>query len=104
MATVIKRLGTRAKAGMIHHDDRPSTFEHADAIAGERLDRRRNYAIIDGKVCVLAQWSSPCSGCYESAFEYPNANDRGMGCPECGHTGSVRNAHWVPWYRGMDRD
>jgi hypothetical protein len=104
MASVIERLETHIKGGVIYHNDRPATFERADELAGERLDRRKSYAIIDGKVCVLSRWSQPCSGCYESGYDYPNSNDRGMGCRECGHTGRVRNAQWVPWYRGMDQD
>jgi hypothetical protein len=102
MASVIERLETHIKGGVICHDDRPATFEQADALAGERLDRRRSYAIIDGKVCVLARWSQHCTGCYESGYDYPNPNDRGMGCRECGHTGRVRNAQWVPWFAEMN--
>jgi hypothetical protein len=103
VASVIERLETRIEGDMIYHDDRPSTFERADKLAGERLDRRRSYAIIDNEVCVLARWSQPCSGCYDSGYDYPNDNARGMGCHECGHTGRVRNAQWVPWYHGMDQ-
>ena len=94
---MIERLATHIKGDVIHHDDRPSSFTVADAIAGRRVDRRRKWAIIEGKLCVLARWSQTCSGCYESGHDYPNANDRGMGCRECGHTGRVRAAHWVPW-------
>ena len=47
MATVIHRHGHAIdEDGYIHYDDRPATYEQAEKIAGRRLDRRRNYAII----------------------------------------------------------
>ena len=64
--------------------DDPSTFEAAEAIAGRRLDRRKNYAIIQGEVRQLATWTSTCSGC------------EGSGCSECGYTGRRRGGMWVP--------
>lgn len=94
MAAVIERHETTVDgAGFIHHDDRASSYEAAEKIAGTRLDRRRNYAIIDGGVCELAQWSQACSGCYEG---YDSAHAIGIGCDECGFTGRRRQAHWVP--------
>ena len=62
----------------------------AEAVAGHRLDRRCNYAVIDGEVCRLATWTQACSGCV-----YGN-DDRGSGCPECGHTGKHRVRMYLP--------
>jgi len=95
MPGVIERNGHSIDAkGFIHYDDRPFSFEDADKIAGRRLDRRRNYAIIDGKVCESVTWSTYCTGCCEREDGYgPN---RGIGCPECGYTGRSRQSQWVP--------
>lgn len=99
MASVIERHGHEVKDGMVHYDDRPSTYEHADKIAGRRLDRRRSYAIIDGEVCELAEWSRACTGCYEG---YNSEHATGSGCEECGYTGRRRDGSWVP-VNAMDR-
>lgn len=89
---VIERVGSATvdDDGFIHHDDRPSTFEAAEQIAGRRLDRRKSYAIIQGRVCESAEWTAQCSGCT------PDFADRGFGCHECGYTGKRRRAMWVP--------
>lgn len=89
MRAVIERLGHSIDAqGFIHYDERPSTYEAAEAVIGKRLDRRRNYAIVHGddrpEVCELAAWSSECSG------------GDGRGCRECGYHGVSRRASWVP--------
>ncbi len=92
MRSVIERHGHSIDdQGFIHFDDRPSTYERAEELAGCRLDRRCNYAIIDGQVCESAQWSAPCSGCHEG---YDSG--RGHGCRECGYTGMSRSGAWVP--------
>lgn len=88
MRTVIERLGHSIDAkGIIHYDERPSTYEAAEAIVGKRLDRRRNYAILHGddgrEVCEAISWSQKCSECYD-------------GCSECGYQGAVRRSQWVP--------
>lgn len=91
---VIERFETTiSDDGAINHDDRPSTFEAAERIAGRRLDRRKNYAIIDGQVAESCMWSQACSGCYEG---YDSFNAKGNGCSECGYTGRMRNGQWVP--------
>jgi hypothetical protein len=97
--SVIERVSTTVRKQRIVHQDRLSTFERADALVGHRVDRRRSYAIVRGKLCTLVTWSGPCSGCYESGYDYPNSDDRGMGCRECGHQGRVRNAQWVPYLK-----
>ena len=92
MATVIERHGHHVDGdGWIHYDGRPSSFETAEAIAGKRLDRRKNYAIIDCQVCECAEWSQGCSGCQDGA-----GTGTGHGCEECGYTGRRRMSQWVP--------
>lgn len=90
--TVIERFGTSTDDGFVSHDDRPSTWEAAESIAGKRLDRRRNYAIINGALCESAEWTDRCSGC---SGEYHESV--GYGCHECGYTGKRRMAMWVPY-------
>lgn len=93
MACVIERHGTEIKDGRIIHDDRLATYEQADKIAARRLDRRKNYAIIDGEVAESCSWSQACSGCYEG---YDSFHATGHGCDECGYTGRRRHGKWVP--------
>lgn len=93
---VIERHGyTVDDAGRVHYDDREVSIESADRIAGRRLDRRRNYALIAAEVCESVTWTEPCSGCYEGYAH----DGRGSGCPECGNTGRSRRSMWVPVYR-----
>jgi hypothetical protein len=68
------------------------SYEAAEQIAGQRLDRRRNYAIIKDQVCMLTRWSKACSGCYEGY----DGHGRGSGCDECGYTGRRQLAYWMP--------
>lgn len=90
---VIERLETSVDdAGLIQHNERPATFAAADALAGHRVDRRKTYAIVEGKLCESAKWTAACSGC---TGEY--GPDRGSGCHECGFTGRSRQAMWVPY-------
>ncbi len=84
MAGVIIRGATTIVGGHIHHDDTPMTWHDADAAAGFRLDRRKSWAFIDGKLCETVSWSQNCSGC------------DGMGCRECGYHGVSRRSTWVP--------
>ncbi|TXH48097.1 MAG: hypothetical protein E6Q97_25525 [Desulfurellales bacterium] len=93
MATVIERFGTNIEGGIITHDDRPSTYKTAEKIAGHKLDRRKNYAIINGLVAESCVWSQACSGCYEG---YDSSTATGSGCGECGYTGRRRLGQWVP--------
>lgn len=78
--------------------EEPSTYERADAIAGSRLDRRKNYAIIEGDVCEEVRWSLHCSGCTETP-ESTSPAHRGAGCHECGYTGRTREAMFLPLTR-----
>lgn len=66
------------------YSDVPSTYSYAESISGIKLDRRRNYAIIDGIVCESAAWTRICSGCH------------GGGCSECGGRGKRREEMWLP--------
>lgn len=98
---VIRRLGSRIDdQGRIHYDEQPATWADADTLAGRRVDRRRCYAIIandDGlpELCEVVRWSQPCTGCTDSP-EMTTLPERGFGCSECGYTGRVRSAQWVP--------
>lgn len=78
--------------------DQPSTYEAADAIAGRKLDRRRNYAIIRGEVCEEGRWSRHCSG-YTETPESTSPAHRGIGCGECGYTGRTRESMFLPLTR-----
>ena len=92
MACVIERLGYDVDdEGRIHYHEKPSSYEDAERIAGRRLDRRRNYAIIDGAVCELVSWTQRCSGC--SPCDPYNVGN-GSGCEECGYTGKRRHYEW----------
>ena len=93
MATVIERFGTDTTGGIITHDDRPSTYEADEKIAGRKRDRRKNYAIIGGQVAESCTWSQACSGCYEGL---DSISATGAGCDECGYTGRRRLGQWVP--------
>lgn len=96
MTKCIERHGhTIDDDGKIHYDDRPTTIERLEEIVGHRLDRRRNYAIVDGEVCELASWSEACSGCAE-AQEFTSGPSKGNGCHECGYTGRSRRMMWLP--------
>lgn len=92
MPGVIERLRTTVnEAGEIVHDDHPVTWEYAERYRGGRkLDRRRNYAFIEGKLCTPITWTSSCSGCTHGH------EDRGSGCEECGYQGRTRQSIWMP--------
>lgn len=90
MPQPIRRVKTTVDDnGFIRHDDRPVAWIDVDSIAGRRLDRRKSYAVIEGKICSLVSWTGRCSGCTNGL------EDRGIGCEECGHHGVVRNSQWV---------
>lgn len=91
MTTCMERHGHTIVGQKIIYDERPITWEAADAMAGKRLDRRRNYMVISGKVCESSDWSSPCSGCSDDF-----CSGRGGGCRECGYTGKRRDGMWIP--------
>ena len=99
--TVIRRLAARVEDdGSVYHDDAPATWAAAEAFAGRRLDRRRNYAIIEAdggnaELCESESWSTACSGCTETP-EMTSAPERGMGRDECGYQGRRRQSMWVP--------
>lgn len=89
--SVVERGETTIVDQIIHHDDRPITWEDADERAGFRLDRRKAWAFVEGALCETVSWTQSCSGC-TYGFE-----KRGGGCHECGHHGVVRQAMWVPY-------
>lgn len=89
-SVIVRGETTIGEDGSIHHDDQPLTWEEADARAGRRLDRRRNWAFVEGNLCKSVSWTQSCSGCSESY------DRRGFGCDECGYHGVVRSGAWVP--------
>lgn len=91
--SVVERVATRIIDGFVRHDDRPLAWIDAELKAGRRLDRRKSWAFVEGRLCETVSWSSACSGCYEG---YDGDSARGTGCPECGYQGRVRNRAWVP--------
>ena len=100
MPAVIRRIITESKKNPGQTDeieDVPCTYEAAEDAVGRGLDRRKNYAIIDGVVCESVQWTRPCSGC-SCDGEYPCSccKVRGGGCSECGYTGKRRESLWLP--------
>lgn len=102
MGYVIQRLGHEiSEGGEISYDDRPATYEQAESIIGRRLDRRKNFAIIDGQVMESCRFSAACSGCYEG---HNIEHGRGNGCDECGYTGRRRQGYWLPFYDEKDDD
>lgn len=94
MRTVFERLGHHFEGNTIIHDDRETTYEAAEKIAKRRLDRRKNYAIINGEVCEYGEWTQACSGC--SPDDPYQRVDAGAGCHECGYTGKRRVGFWGP--------
>jgi hypothetical protein len=107
MASVNIRHGHSVDdAGLIHYDEEISSHEHAEKIAGRKLDRRKSYAIIDGQVCESFVMVRSCSGCCELG-DYGSGSENykrdpkhdcliGMGCEECGYTGKRRDGSWMP--------
>lgn len=91
--SVIVRGGTEIIDQRIVHHDTPLSWEEADQRAGFRLDRRRRWGFVEGKLCEVVSWTQSCSGC-GYGFE-----DRGSGCSECGYHGRVRSGMWVPFLR-----
>lgn len=83
MAKVIRRIFTAE----CEYRDEIASFIEADALAGRRVDRRCNYAIIHGQLCESLEFTDQCSGC--------NNGSECLGCRECGYTGKRRQGHWV---------
>lgn len=84
MGSVIERKGYTIVDGFIVYDEHPSSFAEAEKLAGHRLDRRRNYCLINGQVTTAYSWPQECSGC------------EGHGCRERGYNGTVRVHMWLP--------
>ncbi len=94
--SVIVRGGTAIIDDRLVHDDNPLPWPEADLRAGFRLDRRKSWAFIEGRLCYSASWTAACSGC-AYGFE-----ERGAGCHECGHTGRRRQGMWVPFSKDRE--
>lgn len=85
------RHGSSVVDGLIQYDETPLAWIDADQRAGFRLDRRKAWAFVEGRLCEMISWTDACSGCRYGFKE------RGSGCNECGHHGVVREAMWVPY-------
>ena len=87
------------------------SWQEAEDLSGQRLDRRRKYAIdwddeyFPGAILSYGEWTASCTGCHET-FEghevgtYPrdkNGVSIGAGCSECGYTGKRRHGYWSPY-------
>ena len=87
-------------------DNREISIQRAEQLLGRRVDRRRQYAYVNGEVCYSAEWTRECTGCCETgemmglADNYPVDEKHGClvggGCEECGFTGKRREAMWLP--------
>lgn len=89
--------------GHIHYNEIPITWDHADELAGFRLDRRRRWCFIDGKPFYSVSWSQHCSGC----TQYPEMSDppeKGLGCSECGYQGRVKASAFIPYSRKVSEE
>lgn len=83
MGGVIERHSVKVgDDGYIHYDDQPTDWEQAETIAGQRLDRRKNYAIINGEVYESCKWTEKICECEGACFGF------------C--TGTRTRAEWVP--------
>ncbi len=75
-------------------------WSEVDAIAGERVDRRRCYIVSewDGvtELNVACQCTAACSGCNETPEGHHPA-DKGTGCHECGYSGKSVHRFGVPY-------
>ena len=79
-------------------DPRQVAVAEAERVAGRRIDRRRAYSVIDGKVCIRVTFSTDCSGCVTDDFW----DGRLLGCHECGFTCRRRVEQWVPLHDSRD--
>lgn len=92
--SVIERHGHTIDAGgVIHYDDRTLSWGEADKLAGRRLDRRKNWAFISGRLCDSVTYTRNCSGC---SYDTDYGSERGGGCEECGYHGVIRCSEWIP--------
>jgi len=94
MRTVKIRHGHKIIDGKIIYDETNLTYKKAEKLVSVTLDRRINYMFINRELCILGQWTSPCSGC--SPDDPYWCGERGGGCSECGGQGKVRQGHWLP--------
>lgn len=97
VGSVIARGQTDVVDGIIHHDDRPLSWDEADKLAGFRLDRRKSWAFLNGKLCEPVRWTQSCSGCSCDCGDGYGCGHGAGGCEECGYHGRVRLCMWVPY-------
>jgi len=91
MPQPIERLGYVISNGVVNFRDVPVQWDRIDALAGRRMDRRKSWAIVMGKLCGKVSYRAVCSGCANDLYQA-----RGFGCTECGYHGVVINSMWVP--------
>lgn len=98
MAKAIIRHGhTVDERGYIHYDETAMELLEADTKAGFRLDRRKNWAFVDGELCESISWTQSCSGCSCDCGDGYGCNHGASGCEECGYQGRVRRRMWLPY-------
>lgn len=74
----------------------PIPFIEAQCFVDGRLDRRKNYLLIDQTVFVVVTGTIACSGCScDCGAEY-GCNHEAHGCRECGYTGKRRETFSYP--------
>lgn len=85
MRTVKIRLFVEVcRDGIINYIEEPITYSEGEEFCGFKLDKRKNYCIVEGKMCESIEWSQECSGC------------DGGGCSECGYHGRSAKGMWYP--------
>lgn len=93
MASVYHFIDTTDGSGNAAVSLHKLTHDQAQHLTAHRLDRRKNYALIEGELHEQATWSQACTGCYEGHNTF---SSRGNGCDECGYQGRVRTGAWIP--------
>ena len=94
MREVKIRHGYEVIDSKIIYDETAITYKEAEKLTGHKLDRRKNYRIINNELCECGSWTAPCTGC---SLDDPYwTGNRGGGCSECGGQGKRIQGHWLP--------
>ena len=75
--------------------------------------KRRRVVINEGHEGFIGRWVDSCTGCHASGdgciydWDPKTKCELGWGCDECGYTGKVRHAMWIPfdvaaWMKHVD--
>ena len=94
---------------------RPISWAEAETIVGQRVDRRRAYAVdrdesgstipcdVSGALIYCSITASGlCSGC--ACDCHPGCSHGAGGCHECGYSGRRRVTDWVPYLPKLERE